>query len=221
MTSKFARGIKGPISVSTKLYVEKEDDNVDNYEYEWLKQSRDLDEELLWISKARREDKQNRTKKLYDLYTPYNPFKDKEFMTEFKAETKWVTEQEHIINKECRKPSCISSLQESSTILHKMTLEVLLALDRRAWIIKSCSSIPKEAVEISLPSYQSFPEDILKIVRLLPGNAACCDCGKNEEVDGNELLWASVSYGLILCRRCAFRHISNSNSNDEVRNVHK
>ncbi len=66
------------------------------------------------------------------------------------------------------------------------------------------------------PLYRSFPKDILQIVRLLPGNDKCCDCAKdcgwswsveNKESQKNGM-YGSPTYGTLLCKDCAFRHIT-------------
>lgn len=146
--------------------------------------------------------------KLYEVHTPYNPLDDKEFMIEYEAEMTWVESTKSTPTAQLT-PCNLSSLQESSVFLKKMMRETILAFNRRDSIVLSCPSIPKEAIQITLPSCHSFPEDAINIVRLIPGNASCCDCGIGEEIDRTPLLWASVTYGIILCRRCAFQRIAN------------
>ena len=49
-------------------------------------------------------------------------------------------------------------------------------------------------------SGQRFPPSCLKLVRTLPGNTRCVDCGEmNPE-------WGGVSYGILFCLRCSGRH---------------
>ena len=49
-------------------------------------------------------------------------------------------------------------------------------------------------------SGQRFPPSCLKLVRALPGNTRCVDCGEmNPE-------WGGVSYGILFCLRCSGRH---------------
>jgi len=62
-------------------------------------------------------------------------------------------------------------------------------------------------LENAILSQQSFPKDIFKIISLLPGNERCLDCG-DKFVDRSGL-WASVSFGCLLCKECAFRHVTN------------
>lgn len=49
-------------------------------------------------------------------------------------------------------------------------------------------------------SGQRFPPNCLKLVRSLPGNSRCVDCGEMSPE------WASISYGVLLCLRCSGRH---------------
>ena len=60
--------------------------------------------------------------------------------------------------------------------------------------------------------YRALPKELLNIVKSIPGNGQCCDCGDYER-DGRVVTWASVSSGILLCKDCAFRHITKS---DEV-----
>lgn len=47
-----------------------------------------------------------------------------------------------------------------------------------------------------------FPPACFQLIKSLPGNQQCIDCGsKNPD-------WASVSYGALLCMRCCGRHRS-------------
>ena len=57
------------------------------------------------------------------------------------------------------------------------------------------------------PSHGSFPKSILRAVSLLDGNHRCCDCADKFRSLNN--LWASVTYGILLCEQCAFVHINN------------
>jgi hypothetical protein len=69
-----------------------------------------------------------------------------------------------------------------------------------------------------LPTCRPFPLDILQIIQLLPGNNKCCDCGTHsgfvwssrDKVDESQgkLIFGSPIYGTLLCKDCAFRHIT-------------
>ena len=54
----------------------------------------------------------------------------------------------------------------------------------------------------SRPSYHSFPPACLAMLKKIPGNQRCMDCGEHEPQ------WASVSYGALLCLRCSGHHRS-------------
>ncbi len=56
-----------------------------------------------------------------------------------------------------------------------------------------------------LPTCQSFPQDVLKIVRLLPGNDKCSDCGSR-----GQSVYGSPTYGTLMCKDCAYRHVTTS-----------
>ena len=63
------------------------------------------------------------------------------------------------------------------------------------------------SVENHLHSHRSFPDGILRVVCLLSGNHMCCDCAEGFRDPSG--LWASVTYGTLLCEQCAFNHINN------------
>jgi hypothetical protein len=49
-------------------------------------------------------------------------------------------------------------------------------------------------------TYHSLPASCHQLIRSIPGNDKCVDCG-----DGYPE-WASVSYGALICMRCSARH---------------
>lgn len=48
----------------------------------------------------------------------------------------------------------------------------------------------------------SFPPACLALLKALPGNHRCIDCGEQDPQ------WATVSYGALLCLSCSGRHRS-------------
>lgn len=70
--------------------------------------------------------------------------------------------------------------------------------DRR--LIRSKTSPAETSGNSNGPIYHRFPPACLKIVRGLPGNSCCIDCG---EADPQ---WASVSYGVLMCLQCSGYH---------------
>jgi len=52
----------------------------------------------------------------------------------------------------------------------------------------------------SCGSELQFPAGCLELLRCIPGNEYCIDCGQADPQ------WASVSYGILLCLRCSGRH---------------
>lgn len=47
-----------------------------------------------------------------------------------------------------------------------------------------------------------FPSSCFELMRSLPGNDRCVDCGSHSPD------WASVTYGALICLRCSGRHRS-------------
>uniref|UniRef100_A0A7S4JH73 Arf-GAP domain-containing protein n=1 Tax=Odontella aurita TaxID=265563 RepID=A0A7S4JH73_9STRA len=73
---------------------------------------------------------------------------------------------------------------------------------------------------VTLPSRRSFPRDCLHVLRMMEGNARCVDCGAKEingvnGRQGSPPMWASVPHGTILCKECAFMHITRSEKKKE------
>ena len=58
-----------------------------------------------------------------------------------------------------------------------------------------------------------FPRTCRKMLRSIPGNSTCVDCG-NRNPD-----WASVTYGVLLCTRCSGRHRSYGVATSRVRSI--
>lgn len=62
-----------------------------------------------------------------------------------------------------------------------------------------------------LPKYDSFPKDVLQIIRLMPGNDHCIDCGAaSANHNGSPFMWVCSSYGTLLCDACAMRHTTKA-----------
>jgi len=51
-------------------------------------------------------------------------------------------------------------------------------------------------------SYHQIPPTCFEIIRSIPGNNTCIDCGASNPD------WATVSYGALICMICAGRHRS-------------
>jgi len=58
-----------------------------------------------------------------------------------------------------------------------------------------------------------FPRSCRKLLRSIPGNSRCVDCGKRNPD------WASVTYGVLLCTNCSGRHRSYGVSVSRVRSI--
>lgn len=58
----------------------------------------------------------------------------------------------------------------------------------------------------SVPSQSSFPRSLFRIISLFQGNEKCCDCA--EGFRPSDKIWASISYGTLLCESCAMRHFN-------------
>jgi len=141
-----------------------------------------------------------------------------------------------------------SPLMMAATELEEMRNHLVLHLSRTATKPKSGVTKYSKVMSTQLP-HNSFPKQLLRVVRMLPGNDQCCDCGfdysKEEgkvekvvkeiefesvglDIDAykiergedwckseKEFMWASVTYGIILCDKCAFRHITKSEENQK------
>lgn len=58
-----------------------------------------------------------------------------------------------------------------------------------------------------------FPRSCRKLLRSIPGNSQCVDCGRQNPD------WASVSYGVLMCTICSGRHRSYGVSVSRVRST--
>lgn len=60
-----------------------------------------------------------------------------------------------------------------------------------------------------------FPKKCREIVlHSIPGNNRCVDCGTT-----NDVTWASITYGILLCTRCSGRHRSYGVATSRVRSI--
>jgi hypothetical protein len=83
-----------------------------------------------------------------------------------------------------------------------------------------CASVlNKAASELenlrSVPKHDGidFPKSCRQIMNSLPGNSTCVDCSsRNPE-------WASITYGVLICTKCAGRHRSYGVQTSFVRSV--
>ena len=54
-----------------------------------------------------------------------------------------------------------------------------------------------------------IPQEILSIIKVLPGNDRCFDCNSR-----HDLVWAFVPHGTILCESCGFEHLRSVRDDD-------
>jgi len=82
--------------------------------------------------------------------------------------------------------------KSSSLINHASSELELLRVHKNSCNSESCIN-EKE---------QHFPSACLQLLKSIPGNSNCVDCGAADPD------WASVSYGALLCLKCSGRHRS-------------
>lgn len=61
-----------------------------------------------------------------------------------------------------------------------------------------------------------YPERTLPIVKMFSGNHCCVDCGDEES---GHLMYGSVGYGTLLCRECAYRHLTNTEEESDIKSL--
>jgi len=146
-----------------------------------------------------------------EKYHMYDPCKDEEFMREYEQEMKYVRPAPPQEIGDIRDEK-VQPRQEINSIgkvrVENSPQDIILRVLREMLIVKGG--------KVNFP-YCSVPKDILDVINILPGNNKCCDCGTFEG-DGKPLIWASVSYGTLLCKNCAFRHITKSDDVSRFQN---
>lgn len=85
--------------------------------------------------------------------------------------------------------SCDSDSNFEDSLLEKAACEL--------GSLKASSSSSSPSTDL-----HPFPKACFQLMKSLPGNQACIDCGANNPD------WASVSYGALICMRCCGRHRS-------------
>jgi len=114
----------------------------------------------------------------------YSPREDVLFMEHLTAEARWIRDAEDPMPATCKK---------SQLILDAVDLQRSFEFSKKG-----------EENVFSL----RFPQHIFDIVKLLPGNSRCCDCGSlYRQVDKKQLIWAYVAHGTTICDECAFQHL--------------
>jgi len=114
----------------------------------------------------------------------YSPTDDVRFMQHLEAELKWIRDDKYPMPATCKK---------SPMILDGAHL-------------KESYAISTNGGENGL--IMRFPQQILMIISLLPGNSRCCDCGCTDgSAQRKQFTWASVAHGTVLCDDCALTHV--------------
>jgi hypothetical protein len=75
------------------------------------------------------------------------------------------------------------------------------------------TELEKLRLESEDTQYHSFPPACLSLLKSLPGNQKCIDCGEHDPQ------WATVSYGALLCLNCCGKHRSLGVQVSSVRSV--
>ena len=125
-------------------------------------------------------------------------------------------------------PTVVMASMEMDAMTHRHLIQLARINRRKKEVTKKD--------DLTLATHRFFPKDCLQILRFLAGNDRCVDCGRggktayirrrrksNHPMDASEIedeekhdvpIWASLTYGTLLCDQCAFRHITKS---EEVR----
>ena len=80
---------------------------------------------------------------------------------------------------------------------HADSLEERAAMELEA--MRDCKSAERSTTSICL---HPLPPACARLLRSLPGNQRCVDCGSRHPE------WATVSYGALICLECSGRHRS-------------
>ena len=121
-------------------------------------------------------------------------------------------------------PTFVMASMEMDAMTHRHLVQLARINRRKKEVTKKD--------DLTLATHRFFPKDCLQILRLLAGNDRCVDCGRggkttyirrtrknNNPMDASEVedekkndvpIWASLTYGTLLCDQCAFRHITKS-----------
>lgn len=100
--------------------------------------------------------------------------------------------------------SSLALLKMASTELEEIRLDISPSSGSASQLGQSspCSSSSStDGIELD-DCMHPFPPACRELVRKLPGNDLCVDCGASDPQ------WASVTYGILLCLRCCGRHRS-------------
>jgi Putative GTPase activating protein for Arf len=86
------------------------------------------------------------------------------------------------------------------------TMSPLTSFDNDSFAMIEVSLLEKAAQELKSIQRDDllvpFPRNCYKLMRSIPGNDRCMDCGLQHPD------WASVSYGALICMNCSARHRS-------------
>lgn len=150
-------------------------------------------------------------------YQTYDQFRATEFIDEKEQDMKHAKPSQSAKRKEAKPPT-----QQIGANIQKLKEKDKRPSQRSKKSgkvrVELCDMMIMKGGKVNLPlPYCAVPKNILDVINILPGNNKCIDCG-NSEADNQPLHWASVSYGTLLCKHCAFRHITKS---EEVRFLFK
>lgn len=109
--------------------------------------------------------------------------------------------------------STINSQTKKPALHHQMSSPLESIPEGRPLEIKRVTSELERMKKRKSVVYHPLPQSCYEVIRSIPGNSKCIDCGASNPD------WATVSYGALICMRCCARHRSLGVNYSKVRSL--